>query len=510
MGVMRYFAGSAARNTWAAVVHDTSCSADCPPNRTTRWMRSSDASPFMPRSRYRSARIAARTATVPAVRMRASEIAAAVGGRLVGPDADVDGASFDTRTLRPGQLFVPIVAARDGHDFVDDARRAGAAAVLTARPVAGGGEPAVTSIEVADTATALMALATAGRRRLDATVVGITGSVGKTTTKDLAAAACTAGRRTTANERSFNNEQGLPVTILGAPDDTEVLIVEMGMRGLGHIRTLCDVARPDIGLVTVVGESHTELLGGIDGVATAKGELIEALPATGTAVLNADDQRVLAMAARTDATVVTFGTRGDVRVTAVVLDDAGCAAFDLESPWGSGRVRLPMPGRHLVANAAGALAVAGLVGVSLDAAIDAVGRADVSAMRMQRIATTSGAVIVNDAYNANPTSMRAALDALASMRAQRKIAVLGAMGELADPGPAHLDIAAHADSLELELVATGTDAYGRPGLVDVADVVAAVGELGDGDVVLVKASRAAALELVADALVSAAGGPAAG
>ena len=154
-----------------------------------------------------------------------------------------------------------------------------------------------------------MALAQWARRRLSATVVGVTGSVGKTSTKDLIAAACSATRRTSANVRSFNNEQGLPVTILNAPDDTEVLVLEMGMRGFGEISALCEVARPEIGVVTAVGHSHTERVGGIDGVAIAKSELVQALPKSGTAVLNADDELVAAMAARTGASVLTFGQR---------------------------------------------------------------------------------------------------------------------------------------------------------------------------------------------------------
>ena len=194
------------------------------------------------------------------MRILASQAAAAVGGRLIGPDVEFDGASFDSRSTKPGQLFVPIVAERDGHEFIGAARTAGSPVHLTHEP-----DPFRrdgTAIEVADTGQALLALAAWARRRLAAQVVGVTGSVGKTSTKDLMAAACGAGRRTTANERSFNNDQGLPVTILNAPDDTEVLILEMGMRGFGHISRLCEVARPDIGVVTVVGEAHTELVGG--------------------------------------------------------------------------------------------------------------------------------------------------------------------------------------------------------------------------------------------------------
>jgi UDP-N-acetylmuramoyl-tripeptide--D-alanyl-D-alanine ligase len=442
------------------------------------------------------------------VRILASQAAVAVGGRLIGPDVEFDGASFDSRSTKPGQLFVPIVATRNGHEFIGTARSAGAPVHLTQEPDRFRRDG--TAIEVADTGQALLALAGWARRRLEARVVGITGSVGKTSAKDLAAAACGAGRRTTANERSFNNDQGLPVTILDAPDDTEVLILEMGMRGFGHISRLCEVARPDIGVVTVVGDAHTELVGGIEGVARAKGELVEALPASGTAVLNADDPRVAAMADRTGATVVTFGSTGDVRVSGIQLDDLARATFMVESPWGSGVVRLGVPGAHMVTNAAAALAVAGVVGVDLGAAIDALADATVSGMRMELSTTPSGATIVNDAYNANPTSMRAALESLAAMRADRRVAVLGLMAEIEDPGPAHREIATIARSLGLELIAVGTDLYGIEPLDGPEAAVAAIGPIGSSDVVLVKASRSAGLERVVAALLSPGAGSAGG
>ena len=437
--------------------------------------------------------------TVPSgsVRFRASDAAAGIGGRLIGPDVVVEGASFDSRTTRPGQLFVPIVAERNGHEFIGAARARGAVAHLTSE--ADRFRRDGTAIEVADTAVALLDLAAWARRRLDATVVGITGSVGKTSTKDLTAAACGAGRRTTANERSFNNEQGLPVTILNAPDDTEVLIVEMGMRGFGHITQLCEIARPDIGVVTVVGEAHTELVGGLDGVARAKGELVEALPASGTAVLNADDPRVVAMRTRTGADVLTFGAAGDVRVSAIEFDAFARARFRVDTPWGSGTAELAVPGIHMVTNAAAAIAVAGLTAVDLADALDALSTAAVSAMRMEVVVASSGATIVNDAYNANPTSMRAALDALGAMEASRRIAVLGLMAEIEDPGPAHRAIVDHATAIGVQVVACGTDLYGI-GSVD--DVLAELGPLGPGDTVLVKASRAAGLERVVDQLVA--------
>jgi len=436
--------------------------------------------------------------TVPSafVRIRASEAAVGIGGRLVGPDIELTGVSFDSRSTRPGELFVPIVAARDGHEFIGDARQAGAVAHLTSRPEEFRGDG--TAIEVADTAQALLALAAWARPRLDAAVVGVTGSVGKTTTKDMIAAACGAGRRTTANERSFNNDQGLPVTILNAPDDTEVLVVEMGMRGFGEIARLCEIARPDIGVVTVVGHAHTDLVGGLEGVAEAKGELVEALPASGAAILNADDERVTAMSRRTGATVLTFGWTGEVFPADIELDAAARAHFFAHSPWGRAEVTLPVPGMHMVSNALAALAVAGTVGVDIHDAADALADVEVSGMRMEVVIARGGATVVNDAYNANPTSMHAALDALAAIDAPRRIAVLGLMAEIEHPEVAHREILRRAEDLGLEVVVVGTDLYGVEPTDDVGD---AIGPLGPDAAVLVKASRSAGLErVVADLL----------
>jgi UDP-N-acetylmuramoyl-tripeptide--D-alanyl-D-alanine ligase len=425
--------------------------------------------------------------------LQASQVAAAVGGRLHGPDVEIDGASFDSRTVRPGQLFVPLVAERDGHDFVGAALSSGAAAYLTSRQPRAG-----TAVVVGDTAAALMRLAAWARQRLDVPVVGVTGSVGKTTTKDLIAAALGATRRVAANERSFNNEQGLPVTILGAPDDVQLLVVEMGMRGFGEIARLCDVAAPTIGVVTSVAAAHTERLGDIDGVAIAKRELVEALPVSGTAVLNADDPRVSAMAAHTQARVVTYGRLGDVRVDELALDELARPSFRVDTPWGNAGVRLAASGAHMAFNAAAAIAVAGVVEGTIDAAVAALATATMSAMRMEVRRTTTGAIIVNDAYNANPDSMRAALQALAGIDSRRRVAILGPMAELDDAAAGHRRVADDADRLGIELIATGTDLYG---VVPVDDPVAALGPIGAGDAVLVKASRVARLERVADVLL---------
>ncbi|MEM9747128.1 MAG: UDP-N-acetylmuramoyl-tripeptide--D-alanyl-D-alanine ligase [Actinomycetota bacterium] len=438
--------------------------------------------------------------------MWASEAASAVGGRLVGPDVEFDGADFDSRTISVGQLFVPIVADRDGHDFIRAAYERGAALHLTS--TTDDVRRDHSAIEVADTAAALMSLAAHGRHTTDATVVGVTGSVGKTSTKDLIAAAAGARKRVVANRASFNNEQGLPVTILGAPDDTEVLVVEMGMRGFGQITRLCEVARPEIGVVTAVGHSHTELVGGIEGVARAKGELVEALPRSGMAILNADDHRVVAMRERTGAPVVTYGrtSDADVRFSDVALDRLARPSFRIDTPWGSADVRLAVSGEHMASNAAAALAVAGSVGVDIDAAAAALADAEMSAMRMQLVELATGALVINDAYNANPTSMVAALDALAAVDADRRLAVVGPMAEIDDPAEGHARVAAHADDVGgIELVPVGTDLYGRPPVEAVFDdpmgVLGGAPSVGARTAILVKASRSAGLERIVQRLV---------
>jgi UDP-N-acetylmuramoyl-tripeptide--D-alanyl-D-alanine ligase len=434
------------------------------------------------------------------MRFRSSQAARATGGRLHGPDVWLEGAGFDSRCLSPGSLFVPIVAARDGHDHITNGFSAGAAASLTSRPVGSLGlSPDSTLIEVDDTAAALMALGTWARSRRPDCVVGITGSVGKTSTKDLLAAALTTSMRTAASPRSFNNEQGLPVTILNSPDDTEVMVLEMGMRGLGQITRLCAVARPTVGIITAVGDAHTGLLGGIEGVARAKGELVEALEHTGVAVLNADDPRVRAMATRTSARVVTYGAArdADVRVDAVRLDDRARPRFTVRTPWGTTRVELAVSGAHMVFNAAAAIAAAGTLGVAVDVAAAAVAGATVSDGRMQLLWAPGGALIVNDAYNSNPTSALAALDALAAMPARRRVAVLGLMAEIDDPPSGHQLVAGHAARLGIEVMAVGVDLYG---VTPVVDPIRALGPLGPGDVVLVKGSLVAGLQPVAERL----------
>ena len=433
------------------------------------------------------------------MRLRASEIAGATGGTVSGPDATVDGACIDSRLVRGGELFVALRGAQDGHDFVGAAIDAGATACLV-MAAAGRG----TSIVVADTAVALTRLATAARHRLSGRVVGITGSVGKTSTKDLLAAALARRWRVSASPKSFNNELGVPLTVLGAPDDVEALVVEMGARGRGHVASLCAVARPGVGVVTTVGLSHSAFFDSVADIATAKAELVEALPASGTAVLNADVALVAAMASRTEARVLTFGlTAGDVRAEQVTVGDDLRARFRLRSPWGEAAVALEVRGGHQVGNALAAAAAALACDTPLADVAAGLGDARTSPWRMQVDRAPSGAVVVNDAYNANPLSTEAALRAVAAIPARRRAAVLGVMAELGHAGPAeHARIGALAAELGIRVIAVAAPDYGGEQAASADDALRRLGPVGPGDVVLVKGSRAAGLEAVAGTLAA--------
>ncbi|MDP9072015.1 MAG: UDP-N-acetylmuramoyl-tripeptide--D-alanyl-D-alanine ligase [Actinomycetota bacterium] len=445
------------------------------------------------------------------MRFRASEIAEAVGGSLVGPDVEVDGVTIDSRGVTGGELFVPVVAGRDGHDFVGDAMAAGASAYLTARRRLG---PGATAIEVADTSAALLALGRHARLHLPDRAIGITGSVGKTSVKDLTAAALGSRYRVAASERSFNNELGVPLTLANAPADTECVVVEMGARGRGHITVLCEVARPTIGVVTVVAAAHTELFGSVANVASAKAELVEALPLQGTAVLNADDERVVAMRRATEAAVLTFSASGDARADVVAdhvrLDDQLRPAFVIRSPWGRVEVALAVHGGHNVTNALAATAAAVAAGATLEEAAAGLAHARLAPHRMELTRTSSGLLVLDDSYNANPTSTEAALRSLAQLPARRRVAVLGLMAELGPEGPQeHRRIGRLARSLGIEVVAVDVGHYGPEavsGVEGAFSALEALGPLGGGDAVLVKASRVAGLDRLSSMLLSAGAG----
>ncbi len=442
------------------------------------------------------------------MRLSTSELAEIVGGELVGPDVIVTGAEFDSRQCRVGDLFLALVAERDGHDFAAAAAAGGAVAMLGQHdPVSSG----LTLVRVRDTEHALRRWARHARAQLadrGVPVVGVTGSVGKTSTKDLIAAAVGAGRRVHVNPGSFNNELGVPLTLVRTPADAEVVVCEMGARGIGHIRDLAELVQPTIGVVTAVAEAHSSEFGSIEAIEQAKGELVEALPTHGTAVLNGDDTRVARMAGRTEATTVTVSADGAddaaLRATGIELDDDLRAHFALHHDGVTRSVRLGVAGRHMVANALLALAVARAIGVDLDAAADALAGGALSRWRMEVVRRGDGLLVINDAYNANPTSMRAALDTLVRADAVRRVAVVGVMGELGPEGPGeHRAIAAESTAQDIEVIAVAAPAYGEAArhVDDVDEALDLLTGLGAGDAVLVKASRSAGLERLAEQLL---------
>jgi len=488
------------------------------------------------------------------------EIARITGARLDGgadPAAVVDGpVVIDSRRAGPGGLFAAVAGERaDGHDFAAAAIAAGAVAVLATRPC---GAPALITGNVP---AALARLAQEVVARLpQITIAGITGSSGKTSTKDLTAQLVERLGPTVAPEGSWNNEFGFPLTVLRATRGTRYLVLELAARGAGHIASLCEIAPPRIGAVLNVGHAHTGEFGGIEQVARAKGELPAALPtaaAGGVAILNADDPRVMAMAARTEARVVTFGLAAisarptspadpvgpigpagptdpanhsstkapDFAAAGIRLDDLGRASFTLLTPAGSAPVRLSLHGAHHVPNALAAAAIAAELGLGPAETADALAAATArSGGRMEVRRSPAGVIVVNDAYNANPESVRAALEAVAHMaRGRRSFAVLGQMAELGDESRAsHEEIGALAAGtgvtglivvgkeaepiLDGALARNGAGTEWRGEAISVPDGPAAVaalrGRLADGDVVLVKASHAAGLERVAAQLLS--------
>ncbi|GLY71922.1 UDP-N-acetylmuramoyl-tripeptide--D-alanyl-D-alanine ligase [Actinoallomurus iriomotensis] len=452
-----------------------------------------------------------------------ARIAEITRGKLDGasPEAVVDGpVVIDSRKAGPGALFAALRGERlDGHDFAGQAVAAGAVAVLAEREVG------TAAVIVDDVPAAMGVLARAVVDRLpQVTVAGLTGSAGKTSTKDLLAHLTSRLGPTIAPPGSFNNEIGHPLTVLRATEDTRYLVLEMGARGLGHIRHLARIAPPDIGIVLNVGSAHIGEFGSREVVAQAKGELVEALSAQGTAILNADDPLVRTMAARTSARIVTFGRAPDATVRAVdeSLDEAGRSRFTLVTPEGSAAVRLRLHGAHAVANALAAAAAARCLGMPVADVADGLSEAEpASRWRMEVTERPDGVTVVNDAYNANPESVRAALDTVIHMaRGGRAYAVLGGMAELgASTVEEHEKIGAYAARGGLAgLVAVGDTAEAvlkgaeQVGTwtgegVQVEDVGAAVAALGErlrpGDVVLIKGSRVAGLERVAEAVLAA-------
>lgn len=444
------------------------------------------------------------------IAMSLAEIAGAVGGEPHGHAQVTAPASIDSRALEPGGLFAAFAGEHaDGHDYVQSAIENGAAAALTTRPV--GDAPVVV---VDDVTVALAQLARHVLDHVDPTVIAVTGSQGKTSVKDLLAQVLEESGSTIAPVGSFNNDLGVPLTVLRADGQTRFLVVEMGARGVGHIAKLCTIAPPDVAVVLNVGHAHVGEFGSPDVTARAKGEVVEALSAEGTAVLNADDVRVAAMASRTSGRVVTFGAGGELALGSVLLDGAGEPHFTLTHQDQMVEVHVPQIGPHHAMNAAAAAATALAVGIELPAVARRLDRAvALSPMRMERHVRDDGLVVVDDAYNANPESMAAALDALTRLDGRRRVAVLGEMLELGDDShERHVEVGKRAAALGIDrVVAVGAGAAGiaegagERGMA-VADVDEAVDLLSawlePTDVVLVKASRSVRLERVTEALLS--------
>jgi UDP-N-acetylmuramoyl-tripeptide--D-alanyl-D-alanine ligase len=426
------------------------------------------------------------------------QVAQAAGGRLVAPAPRPGGperAIIDSRAARAGDLFVGLNGEHvDGGRFAPQALAAGAWGVLVAPEHAAAAQCAVGGrdgilIAADDPLAALQRLAGAWRRALGCPVVGITGSVGKTSTKDILAAMLAQAKRTVANRENFNTEIGLPLTVLEAPAGTEALVLEMGMRGPGQIAELAAIAEPDVAVITAVAPVHLELMGSMEAIAAAKAELVAALRPGGTAIVPAGEP-LLEAHRRDDVTTVAFGPGGDVDELPAELE----LGFD---------------SAHMRRNALAALAAARALGV------DPTGRLDValSSSRGQRVELPGGIVVINDCYNANPMSMRAALDDLAASASGRRLAVLGDMLELGpDEARYHAEIGSHARATGVDvLVAVGpraehfADGYGE--VVALPDAQAAAEALPallqPGDTVLLKASRGVGLEVVARALEAA-------
>ncbi|MFF4715035.1 UDP-N-acetylmuramoyl-tripeptide--D-alanyl-D-alanine ligase [Streptomyces eurythermus] len=453
--------------------------------------------------------------------MPLNRIANVVGGRLadvLDPEAQVtQPAVFDSREVTTGSLFLALEGKHtDGHAYAEAAINKGATAALVTRPV---GVPAIVVDDV------LRAFGRLGHFLLHdglaaAKVVAITGSAGKTSTKDLIAQVLPGN--VVSTPQSFNNEIGLPLTITMADRHTDHLVLEMGARHIGDIRDLTRIAPPDISVVTNVGTAHVGEFGGRENIAEAKGEIVEAVQPGGLAVLNADDDFVDVMRNRTQARVVTYGLAEDatIRATGVEIDGQGRASYTLVTPEGRAGVRLQFVGDVQVHNSLAAAAVAREAGLDVERIAARLSEAlPRSRWRMETTTRPDGVTIINDAYNANPHSMRHSLDALAAMtrgQDQRSVAVLGRMNELGDDArSAHEEIGRYAAGLGLDhIILVGGDeagwmqqgAGGVDGMaVHLPDQDAALELLHRilraGDVVLVKASRGVQLQQLADALL---------
>lgn len=459
------------------------------------------------------------------IAMTASRIVAATRGELVSGSRNqfVTAAAIDSRCVVPGSVFFAFEGERsDGHAFVRDAIGRGARVVVVTRvdealtSAVEGSDVAVVLVE--DATAALQTLAARHRAHLTCPVVGVTGSSGKTTTKDLLRSVLARRFDVVATEGNRNNELGVPLTLLDTDAATGAVVLEMAMRGAGQIAALCEIAKPTAGLVTNVGQTHIELLGSEQAIAMAKAELVRAIPPTGRVFLNGDDEWARVMAGISQAPVTYYGMSGtaEVRARDIVTAEDGLPAFTLDTPEGSAQVTLRIPGRHNAYNAAAAASVGLYLGLTLDDVVEGLAEARVSAMRMEVFESATGVTVINDAYNANPSAMRVALTTLTDMTAEgRHVAVLGDMAELGSLSElAHFRLGEYVSTLPVDVLVTVGELGARIGegalrsgmAASAVKVCATPNEAAEasrellraGDVVLVKASRVVGLERVVE------------
>jgi UDP-N-acetylmuramoyl-tripeptide--D-alanyl-D-alanine ligase len=444
--------------------------------------------------------------------MRLSAIALWTHGRMLGADADVTGVTIDSRKVKAGDLFVAFKGEHvDGHEYLADAKARGAAAALVARKV----DIDLPQVLVDDVEIALGDLASAVRAQHNARVIGITGSNGKTTVKTLTAAILSRHGRTHFNTGSFNNEIGLPLTLLWMPEDTEYAVLEMGAGKPGDIEYLAAIARPEIGLVNLIAPAHLERMGTIEMVAETKGAVYRALPADGVAVINADDAFASFFAGLAGSRkVLRFGLDHKADVGADILEQrVDGSRFVLSTPHGDAEVSLPLPGRHNIANALAASAIALALDVPMDTIVAGLEQASAVEGRLKHMAMPGGWTLIDDSYNANPSSMHAAIDTLALAEGERWL-VLGDMAELgADARALHAGVGRHARERGIQklfavgpLNAATVDAFGKGGkhFTDKAALINALcTQVRAGVTVLVKGSHSAGMEHVVAALKSA-------
>lgn len=452
----------------------------------------------------------------------AQEVMNAVNGVLVAGDTNtkITGVSTDTRTIKPGDLFVALTGEHsDGHKFLADALAKGASGVVVSRKV----ETRQLAIRVDDTLLALGQLAGYYRSKFHPVMVGVTGSVGKTTTKEMIAAVAAANGPVLKNQGNFNNEIGLPLTLFELTPRHKTAVVEMAMRGPGQIEYLARIAKPQIGVITNIHITHIELLGSLDAIADAKGELLDQLPPDGAAILNADDAYFDYLRRRASTKVISFGESpgADVRAVSAGIDSSGCCDFEVTTRTGAFNVRIPVPGEHNIKDALAAIAVGEELGISHESMREALSNFTPPEKRSNVIPSRRGFVVIDDTYNASPPSVISALKTLAMMEGDRKIAILGDMLELGDHAiNAHLEVGrAVKDSGMDMLIAVGQLAkLIARGAIDAGMPVAVVseyedsaraaeevaGKLRERDVVLVKGSRAMRMERIVEGLLAAA------